>query len=30
MATPALVESTIYVRSAGPLWAFSEKQPARN
>jgi outer membrane protein assembly factor BamB len=30
MATPALFENTIYIRSAGHLWAFSEKQPARN
>jgi outer membrane protein assembly factor BamB len=25
MATPALVEDALYVRSAGHVWAFSEK-----
>ena len=27
MATPALVEDKLYVRSAGRLWAFGENQP---
>ncbi|MBI2927345.1 MAG: PQQ-binding-like beta-propeller repeat protein [Verrucomicrobia bacterium] len=29
MATPALVDSILYVRSAEHLWAFSEPQPTR-
>ncbi len=30
MATPALVEDKLYVRSAGHLWAFGEEQPAQD
>lgn len=30
MATPALVDDKLYVRSAGQLWAFAEKQPTRH
>lgn len=29
MATPALVEDTLYVRSAGHLWAFTDGPPTR-
>lgn len=30
MATPVLMGSTLYVRSAGHLWAFTEKQPTKH